>query len=331
MRSRLVAVAAALLAGLLPIAPATAAPLAAVDRPVAQRIAGADRYATAVAVSDYSFSGTTSTVYLTTGETFPDALAAAAAAGSAGAPLLLTYSGGLPAVTRDEIASLRPTTIYVVGGASAIPESQITQLQALSHRPTVTRISGVDRYETSYEVATRRFTNPGAVYVATGGSFADALSAAAAAGSANVPILLVDGTDATRLLQVVGQLGARRATIVGGTSVVSQQIEDQLRARLATVTRQAGADRYETSAAIARTSFANPRFTFVVNGSNFPDALAAAALAGDLDAPLLLTQPTCIPSPIGTYLDGIDPDYRKGVGGTSILSDAVVFSGARCG
>lgn len=332
MRRRLVAAAAAaLVAGLLPVAPATAAPLAAVERPVAQRIAGADRYATAVAISDYSFATTTPTVYLTTGESFPDALAAAAAAGSAGAPLLLTYSGGMPGVTRDEIASLRPSTIYVVGGSAAIPEAQLTQLRSLPFAPSVVRISGANRYETSYEVATQRFTNPGTVYVATGGSFADALSAAAAAGSANVPILLVDGTDATRLLQVIGQLGARRAILVGGTGVVSSQIETQLRGQLSSVERQAGANRYETSAVIARNSFPDPRYTFVASGANFPDALAAAALAADLDAPLLLSQPQCIEASVGGYLDGIDPDYRKGIGGTSTLSDAVVFSGARCG
>ncbi|QCR18662.1 cell wall-binding repeat-containing protein [Agrococcus sp. SGAir0287] len=338
MPSRLAGL-AALAAAVLVTSVLPAAAASAVDRPVPQRISGPDRYATAVAISDYSFAGsTTSTVYLTTGESFPDALAAAAAAGTVGAPLLLTSAGGLPSSTLDEIRSLRPTTIYVVGGTNAIPEAQIDVLRGIESRPTVARISGANRYETSYQVATQRFSNPGAVYVATGGSYADALSAAAAAGSAGIPILLVDGTDATRLLQVVDQLNARRAILVGGTGVVSAEIERQLAAwrvpetnALLRVDRYAGADRYATSAVIARNSFPAPRFVFLASGSNFPDALAAAALAADLDAPLLLSQAACIPAPIGAYLDGIDPDYRKGIGGTASLSDAVVLSGARCG
>ena len=336
MPSRLAGLAALAAAVLVTtVLPATAA--SAVDRPVPQRIAGADRYATAVAVSDYSFGPTsrTPTVYLTTGEAFPDALAAAAAAGMVGAPLLLTTAGGLPGVTLDEIRSLRPSTIVVVGGPNAIPDAQLTTLRGIA--ATVTRISGSNRYETSYAVATARFTNPATVYVATGTSYADALSAAAAAGSQGVPILLADGTDATRLLQVIDQLNARRAIIVGGSDVVSSQIQQQLAAwrvpetgALLRVDRYAGANRYETSALIARSAFTAPRYVFLASGANFPDALAAAALAADLDAPLLLSLTSCIPSPIGAYLDGIDPDYRKGVGGTDTLSDAVVLSGTRC-
>jgi putative cell wall-binding protein len=62
-----------------------------------------------------------------------------------------------------------------------------------------------------------------------------------------------------------------------------------------TVTTYSGADRYGTSAAIAEAKFPNGvpgGHVILASGGNFPDALAANYLAGQLDAPVLLTPAT---------------------------------------
>ncbi|MDV3222924.1 cell wall-binding repeat-containing protein, partial [Intrasporangium sp.] len=85
------------------------------------RLAGADRYATTARVAaEYAAAAT---VYVASGETFPDALSGAAAAGRDGVPLLLTRSASLPTATRDTLSRLNPTRAFLLGGPSAITES----------------------------------------------------------------------------------------------------------------------------------------------------------------------------------------------------------------
>ena len=59
----------------------------------------------------------------------------------------------------------------------------------------------------------------------------------------------------------------------------------------ATWTRLAGSDRYATMSAIVSEAFADDSSSYVIvcTGESFPDALSASALAGMLDAPIVLT------------------------------------------
>ncbi len=64
-------------------------------KPATTRLFGADRYATAAAVSAGTFPAGAPVAYLATGSDYPDALAAAAAAGGRG-PVLLGGASDLP-------------------------------------------------------------------------------------------------------------------------------------------------------------------------------------------------------------------------------------------
>lgn len=91
------------------------------------RIAGADRYETAVAVSQQVWtSDTTGAVFLASGENFPDALAVAASTGYSG-PVLLTNPNYLPEVTRGEIMRLEPCSVIVIGGPAAVSDAVANQ------------------------------------------------------------------------------------------------------------------------------------------------------------------------------------------------------------
>lgn len=84
-----------------------------------QRLSGADRYQTSVAVNVDAFPGATAKTYLATGLSFPDALAGAAAAGAAASPLYVVKSGCVaPAAAESALATHPGFTL--LGGTSVL-------------------------------------------------------------------------------------------------------------------------------------------------------------------------------------------------------------------
>src|SRR5688572_24578483 len=72
------------------------------------RHAGADRYATAAAISAATFASGVQVAFVATGTDFPDSLAGGSPAGRLKAPILLTPRGDLPTATRAELVRLAP-------------------------------------------------------------------------------------------------------------------------------------------------------------------------------------------------------------------------------
>jgi putative cell wall-binding protein len=92
-----------------------------------KRLQGPDRYATAAAVAD-TFAAPRTTVYIATGEAFPDALSGAPAAIQAGAPVVLIPPGGIPSTVAAALDRLDPVGIVVLGGTAALPDARLTDL-----------------------------------------------------------------------------------------------------------------------------------------------------------------------------------------------------------
>jgi putative cell wall-binding protein len=84
-----------------------------------ERLAGANRYETANAINKQVFP-TASTVYLASGETFPDALAGAALAGTKGAPLFVATGGCIPHSVGVAITRTGATKVVLLGGAPTL-------------------------------------------------------------------------------------------------------------------------------------------------------------------------------------------------------------------
>jgi YVTN family beta-propeller protein len=140
------------------------------------RYSGSDRFATAVKVADAL--GAPATVLLATGTNFPDALTAGVAAAKAAGVVLLTNGTSLPSETSSYLLA-HPGTVYAIGGPAATAD------------PSATAIAGSDRFATAVAVATKFFTAPTAVGVATGLSYPDALSGGALLGHVGAPLILV--------------------------------------------------------------------------------------------------------------------------------------------
>jgi putative cell wall-binding protein len=105
----------------------------ATGRPVV-RLAGGDRYATAVAISTTFFNRPPS-AYLATGSNFPDALSAVPAAGRAGAPLLLVQRDRVPSIVASELVRLHPPRTYLSGGTAVLGDAVVSQLRATLGKP----------------------------------------------------------------------------------------------------------------------------------------------------------------------------------------------------
>jgi len=85
--------------------------------------------------------------------------------------------------------------------------------------------------------------------------------------------------------------------------------------------RLAGADRWATSAAISRATFApGVGVAYVTTGATFADALAAGPVATLDDAPVLLTDPLRLPQSVADELTRLAPDRVVLVGGSEAVT-----------
>ncbi|WP_368498341.1 cell wall-binding repeat-containing protein [Herbiconiux sp. A18JL235] len=199
------------------------------------RIEGADRYEVSAKASAGAFkqnpTDMVKTVYVASGENYPDALAGAAGTaapenGTARGPLLLTRKGELPASVDAELQRLSPERIIVLGGPGSVSDTVLDRLRAI--QPNVTRIAGEDRYSTAAQVA-GKFTPGGTVVVASGQNFPDALAGGPLAINEQGPIVLVqpDAIPAS-VSDYLTAAKPKHIVILGGDLSVSQKVAGQL-------------------------------------------------------------------------------------------------------
>ncbi|MDI6712820.1 MAG: cell wall-binding repeat-containing protein [Anaerosomatales bacterium] len=194
------------------------------------------------------------------------------------------------------------------------------------------RLDGADRYATAVRIAQSGFRGGSdVVVVASGETFPDALSASGLAGAYDAPLLLVRKAALPDVVRAeIDRLAPSRVFVVGGPGAVSDAVLSAIAARpsVKDVTRVSGADRYETSAEVARriASRLGPDFdgvVYVARGDLFPDALAVSPLAWRGRRPILLTRPTALPDSVHDALLGLAPSEAVVLGGTGAVSAAV--------
>jgi spore germination protein YaaH/putative cell wall-binding protein len=200
---------------------------------VVTRLAGADRYATAAAVSDAAFFPGAPVAFVATGRDFPDALAGGAAAGRLDGPVLLVTGNGIPAATVAALEKLKPASIYVLGGSGVVGDNVMQALRAYATSGAVSRLAGRDRFATAVEIS-RATTFDGAantVYIATGMGFADGLAGTPAAALADGPLIIVPSGGLTAgIAAELRRLNPARIVILGGTGAVSSTVANQIAA-----------------------------------------------------------------------------------------------------
>ncbi|HUH06506.1 MAG TPA: cell wall-binding repeat-containing protein [Egibacteraceae bacterium] len=90
------------------------------------------------------------------------------------------------------------------------------------------------------------------------------------------------------------------------------------------IVRIAGADRIDTAVRTSAAFWVRSGDAVLASASDFPDALAAAALAAALDAPLLLTPPDSLPAAVAQELDRLSAARITVAGGPKAIHDKVL-------
>jgi polyvinyl alcohol dehydrogenase (cytochrome) len=193
----------------------------------------------------------------------------------------------------------------------------------------VTRVSGADRYATAASIADAGWPSAlpanSTLLLATGATFPDAVAGSAAAGHLGVPLLLTaTGSLSSAAAAEIDRLKPAQVALLGGTTALSAAVAQQVAALGATVVRWQGSDRYGTAVAVSKATYpSGATNVYLATGTNFPDALAGAALAAVAGGPLLLTDPKALPSETAAEITRLHPSAIVVLGGTTAVSDQV--------
>ncbi|NLI92255.1 MAG: glycoside hydrolase [Peptococcaceae bacterium] len=252
------------------------------------RLAGDSRYQTAIKISKNNWYEAYNVV-LARGDAFPDALAGAVLANSeqVHGPLLLTESNVLRSDVLEEIQRLHANTVYILGGTGAISAGVENALK--SNGLHVVRIQGDDRYETAANISVQALQSKTQAFLASGETFADALSISSYAAAQGIPLLLTPKNEIpSATLTALQSLGVTDVTLIGGENAVSLSIENRLKEANYHVERLSGDDRFQTNIQIMNRFQFNLDRTLIATGLSFPDALAGSVLAARNNNPVVL-------------------------------------------
>lgn len=312
------------------------ATIAHVVSPV-KRLAGSDRYETAVAIarafSDHNGDRSWKAgdwlqpvheIVIASGESraAADPLAASSLCTLHNAPLFLVSAGRTPAsviaAVREIATANGNITIHVVGGTASVPDARINEVKAAvavaGKTATVNRLaSSGDRYDLAAAIARHVWEHGGygcdRVLIANGADpdkFFDALALSTISAGQGVPILLVKSNSVPAATSnALWHLQPKTIVVGGGPTTVSNAVVSALGAE-----RWYGANRYSTAATIATKAMEKDWMigSQVAVASALPDALTGGAAVGRWGGALLLVKPTALPAETGNWIEAHDAD-----------------------
>lgn len=195
------------------------------------RIAGMDKYDTSYKIASSLNDITVSTVVISSGEQYPDALSISSFAANKGWPILLTPRDALPQDLKDFLQERKPSTVYITGGVGAILDNVKSEINSLLPSASVERLSGQSRFDTNVIISETFAPNPSTVYLATGYGFADALAGSVVAAKKGDPIILIDPSEPTLPKSVASYFGrlyannlSPKVVSFGGSGVVTDEL-----------------------------------------------------------------------------------------------------------
>ncbi|MBH0161732.1 cell wall-binding repeat-containing protein [Fictibacillus sp. 26RED30] len=186
-----------------------------------KRIGGINRYEVAANVAQ-EFENVKSAV-IAFGMNFPDALSISPYASKNGIPILLTQKDSLPEPTKNILQNKQVQNTIIVGGEGSVGAAVQNEL------PLPRRIGGKDRYEVAANIFKELDLAKDKAYIATGLTFADALTGSVPAAKENTPILLTrDSTLPSETLQPIREYNTNSFIVLGGEGSVDEPVLHQL-------------------------------------------------------------------------------------------------------
>jgi carboxypeptidase T len=133
------------------------------------------------------------TVVVASADSLAEAVVAGSVAAKLDAPFLLVTRNSVPAATAAELRRLTPNHVILVGDASSVAETVLTQIRTTA--PNVERVAGADRYATAGAGAARFFPNATAIVAMSGLTLQAAAASIPLSAARTAPILLAQDTD----------------------------------------------------------------------------------------------------------------------------------------
>jgi putative cell wall-binding protein len=147
------------------------------------RVAGANRFETAALVAPLVTDAPT-TILITSGMNFPDAMGATPVSGRLRAPIILADGDSIPTASLSYLAAHPTPSRIVFGGRASVGDTAAAEALATE------RVAGNDRFETATAVAERWFGGSDALVLVTGSTFQDAAIAGPMAAALGGPVIL---------------------------------------------------------------------------------------------------------------------------------------------
>lgn len=189
--------------------------------------------------------------------------------------------------------------------------------------PEQKRFGGSDRYATCINICENNWDKSDYAVLVSGEGFADALCAATLAKKYNGPIILTSGKILSSDIQEqLTRLQVKHIFIIGGTGVVSPNIEKQLDTMNIDYERICGNDRYDTSLKVAQI-IGNDNGVVIASGESFPDALSIAPIAAAKGMPILLTSKNNLSEGVNQYVQNNNIKKCYIVGGVGVISNNI--------
>ena len=188
-----------------------------------QRVAGADRFETAVKLGEQIRANSTNKkeIILVNGFNNIDALTAGSLAAKLNIPVLLTENGQLNKTTEKAIKDWGIEKVIIIGGKTQVSETIASKLS--KEGISTSRLSGRTRVDTALEVAKAVNSNPDAIIFANGTKYPDALLAPYLSKAKDAPIVLIDKDEASvSVKQYLRDNKIKNGIILGGEKSIEE-------------------------------------------------------------------------------------------------------------
>jgi minor extracellular protease Epr len=182
-----------------------------------RRIDGSNRFEVSKNIANEM--GTFQTAIVANGLNFPDALAISPYASVNGFPILLTKPDDLPHEIGVVLFQKKISNTVIVGGEASVSRNVYSKL------PTPIRIGGKDRYEVAKNILDKYYPNPSKLFLATGSTFADALTGSVLVSKDKTALLLTTKDQLPNSTSIaLSNRTIQDYTILGGVGSVGNTI-----------------------------------------------------------------------------------------------------------
>lgn len=261
---------------------------------------GNRRFETAVAISKEGWNSNADTVIIASAYSVVDGSSATPLASIKNAPILLVDKNEVTNSTKEELKRLNPSNIIVIGGTNVVNDNTYNELKSILPSASIKRIGGINRYETSLNIAKEisKYKNIDKVYVAGGHGEADALSIASKAGEDKAPIILTPKDDLTYdSYYWLKSQNLLDAYFIGGDLVISDNVINKVNSVTSNNVlnnRVYGLNRQETNVKVIQKFYTNSNYNALLITKSNPlvDALSAGPLAAKKNSPIVLVSDT---------------------------------------